>query len=116
MSSVIVFVTYNGCWHETNVYSCKESMGILVSMNMSYVGLLEILFEALELNPEMYTLRIKYIFKVDYVPVKILNNRGKFFYLELKKNEPDKTKFALSVDIIRESISMPNEVKLIVTL
>ena len=59
MSSVIVFVKYIGCWDENNVYICKESIVILVPMSMSYVGLLKILFEALELNLEMYTLWIK---------------------------------------------------------
>ena len=78
-------------------------------MSTLYVGLLEILFEALELNLEMYTLRIKYIFVVGCVPVIILNDRGVKFYLELKNNEPDKTKFPLCVDIIREFMSMPNE-------
>ena len=56
MSSVIVFVKYNGHWDENNVYTCKESMSVLVPMSTSYVGLLKILFEALELNPEMYML------------------------------------------------------------
>ena len=41
--------------------------------------------------------------------VKILNDHGVKFYLELKKNELDKTKFPFCVDIIRESISMLNE-------
>ena len=84
-------------------------MGILIHMSTSYVGLLEILFEVLELNLEIYTLRIKYISEVGYIPVKIFNGHGVKFYLELKKNEPDKTKFHLCVDIISESMSMPNE-------
>ena len=109
MSNVIVFVKYNGRWNENNVHTYKESMGILVPMSTSYVGLLEILFEALKLNPEIYMLWIKYIFEVGCIPVKILNDRGVKFYLELKKNELDKTKFPPCVDIIRESMSMPNE-------
>ena len=39
----------------------------------------------------------------------ILNYHRVKFYLELKKKEPDNTKFPLCVDIIRESMSMPNE-------
>ena len=111
MSSVIVFVKYNGHEHENNVYICKESTCILLPMSTSFVGLLEILFETLELNPEMYTLRIKYIFEVGCIPIKILNDRDVKFYFELKQNEPDKTKFPLYVDIIRESMNMPNEVQ-----
>ena len=84
-------------------------MGILVPMSTSYVGLLEILFEVIELNPKIYTLQIKDIFEVACILVKIFNDRGLKFYLELKKNEPDKTKFPPYVDIISESKSMPNE-------
>ena len=85
MSSVIIFIKYNGRWDENNVYTCKESIGILVLMSTSYVSLLEILFKVLELNLEMYTLCIKYKFEVDYVPVKILNDRSVTFYLEFKE-------------------------------
>ena len=109
MSSIIIFVKDNGHWDENNVYPCKESMGILVPMSTSYVGFFEILFETLELNPEIYTSQIKYIFEVGCIPIKILNDRGVKFYLELKKNELDKTKFPLCVDIIRESMGIPNE-------
>ena len=76
---------------------------------MSYVGLLEILFETLELNFEIYTLQIKCIFEVGCVHVKILNDCCAKFYLEFKNNEPNKTKFSLYVDIIRESMSMSSE-------
>ena len=109
MSSAIVFVKYNGRWDENNVHPCKESMGILIPVSTSYVGLLNILFETVELNPKIYTLRIKYIFEVDCVIVNILNDLGVKFYLELKKNEPGNTKFPLCVDIIREYMSIPNE-------
>ena len=60
-------------------------MGILIPMSTSYVGLLEILFEALELNLEMYTLCSKYKFEVGYIPVKILNDHSVTFYLEFKE-------------------------------
>ena len=64
-------------------------MDILVPMSTSYVSLLEILFETLELNPKMYTLQIKYIFEVGCIPVKFLNDCSVKVYLELKKNEPN---------------------------
>ena len=51
MSIVIVFVKYNGRWDENNVYIENDSLGVLIPMSTSYADLLEILFEALELNP-----------------------------------------------------------------
>ena len=71
--------------------------------------MLEILCKVLELNPEIYTLQIKYIFEVGCIPINVFNYRGIKFYLKLKKNEPDKTKFPFRVDIISESMSSPNE-------
>ena len=59
MSTVIVFIKYNGPQDENNVYIANYSLDILVPMSMSYVDLLEILFEALELNPENYAMCIK---------------------------------------------------------
>ena len=50
ITSVTIFVEYNGQWDEYNIYIDSESMCILVSMGAPYVGLLEILFETLELN------------------------------------------------------------------
>ena len=69
------------------------------------MDLLEILFEALELNLENYAMWIKYAFELGCAPIKIVNNRSIKFYLKLKSNEPDMTKFPLCVDIMRE----PNE-------
>ena len=57
----------------------------------------------------MYALHIKYIFEVGCVLLKILNDLGAKFYLELKKNELDNTIFLLCVDIIREFMSMLNK-------
>ena len=48
------------------------------------MDLLEILFEALELNPKEYTLWVKYIFESSCPLVKILNDHIEKFYLALK--------------------------------
>ena len=77
-------------------------MGVLVPMTTSFVSLLEILFEALRLSPINYSMVTNYTFELGYSTVKILNDRDVKFYLELKKNEPDKTKFPLCIDIIRK--------------
>ena len=71
MSIVLVFVKYNGRWNETKVYIANNSLGILVPMSTSYENLLEILFEASELNPKNYALWIKYSFELGWALVKL---------------------------------------------
>ena len=78
-------------------------------MNTSYVNLLQILFETLELNSENYAMWIKYAFELGCTPVKLLNDRSVKFYLKLKNNEPGKTKFPLCVDIMGEPMSITNQ-------
>ena len=70
------------------------------------MDLLEILFEALELNPKNYAMWIKYTFELGYTPINIVNDCSIKFYLKIKNNEPDKTKFPLCVDIIQGPMSM----------
>ena len=84
-------------------------MGVLVPIPTLYDGLLEILFEALRLSPVNHSMVIKYTFELRCSTVRILNECDIKFYLELKKNEPDMTKFPLCVDIILELMTMTNQ-------
>ena len=111
MANVAVFVKYNGRWEQNYAYTDNETMGVLVPDGTSYIGLLEILFEALELKPENQTIQIRYVFELGNSPIKILNDRAVNFYLELKKNEVDKTKFPLCIDIIEEPMNLLLEKK-----
>ncbi|PON73073.1 hypothetical protein TorRG33x02_250490 [Trema orientale] len=83
-----------------------ETTGILVPNGATYVGMLEIVFEALELRPEHHTIEMKYVVNVRLCPVKIINDRSVKVYMELKRNEVDKTKFPLCIDIIDEPMTM----------
>ena len=78
-------------------------------MSMSYVDLFEILFETLELNLENYAMWIKYAFELGCAPVKIVNDHYVKFYLKLKNNEHDKTKFPLCVGTMGKPMSMTNQ-------
>ena len=84
-------------------------MGVLVLSGTTYIGLLNILFKALKLRPENHTIGIKYVVKLRTSPVKIMDDLAVDFYLELKKNEVDKTKFPFCLDIIEEPMSMTVE-------
>ena len=94
---------------KNNIYIDNESMGVLVPMTTSYVGLLEILFETLGLSSVNHSMVIKYTFELGCFVMRILNFYDVKFYLELKKNELDNTKFPLWVDIIPEPIIMANQ-------
>ena len=56
IASVIIFVKYNNDWVENKINIDNESMGILVSISMSYGDSLEILFEAFDFNLGILTL------------------------------------------------------------
>ena len=71
-----------------------------------YIGLLNILFKALKLRPGNHIIGIKCIVELRTSPVKILDDLVVDFYLKLKKNEVDKTKFPLCLDITKERMSM----------
>ena len=77
-------------------------MGVLVPSGTTYIGLLNILFKALKLRSENHTIGITYVVKLGTSPVKILDDLDVDFYLKLKKNEVDKTRFALCLDITEE--------------
>ena len=81
MSTIIVFVKYNGPYDENNVCITNNFVGILIPMSTSYVHLLEILFEALKLNPENYVMCIKHTFELGCTTVKIVNDHSVKFYL-----------------------------------
>ena len=66
---------------------------MLVPSGTTYIGLLNILFKVLKLRPENHTIGIKYVVELGTFPVKILDDIALDFYLELKKNEVDKTIF-----------------------
>ena len=71
---MLVFVKYNGRWNKNNIYIDNESVGIFVHLTTSYVGLLEILFEALGLSPVNHFVGIKYTFELGCYAVRILND------------------------------------------
>ena len=73
MTIVIVFIKYNRRSNENNVYIDNESVGILIFMSISYIGLFEKLFEVVRLSLENYTMVIKYTFELGCSPLKILN-------------------------------------------
>ena len=71
---MLVFVKYNGQWNENNIYIDNKWVSVLVPITTSYVGLLEILFEALGLSPVNHFVGIKYTFKLGCCAVRILND------------------------------------------
>ena len=77
-------------------------MGVLVPSETTYIGLLNILFKALKLRLENHTIGIRYIVDLGISLVKLLDNLDVKFYLELKNNEVDMTKFPLCLDLVEK--------------
>ncbi|PON71795.1 hypothetical protein PanWU01x14_069820 [Parasponia andersonii] len=100
MINIKIFVKYNSVSDENYAYTNCQNMSVLVPINSSYVSL-EILYETVELKSKTYTLEANYSYELGILLVKITNDRLVKFYNDLKKNEIDKTKFLLCIDIIR---------------
>ena len=83
--NLLVFFKYNGRWNKNNVYIDNESMGVFIPMTTSYVGLLEILFEALGLSLVNHSMVIKYTFEVGCCTVRILNDHDINLFRAKKK-------------------------------
>ncbi|CAI9779823.1 unnamed protein product [Fraxinus pennsylvanica] len=102
MDGVPVFVKYNGRWDENNIYVDHEMTGVLVPLGTSYVGLLEILYDALGLGPLSQTIRMKYIAEVGSSPIEISQDRDVFFYLNLKERDAQLNSFPICLEIKNE--------------
>ena len=84
-------------------------MGMLVPSASTYIGLLNILFKALKLRLENHTIGVKYVLELGTSLVKFLDDLVVDFYLKLKKNKVEKTKFPFCLDITEERMSMTVE-------
>ncbi|PON43656.1 hypothetical protein TorRG33x02_333370 [Trema orientale] len=106
MGSVVIFLNYNGKWDDNNVYHGMETTGILIPNGATYARVLEIVFEALDLRPNNHTIEMKYVVDERLAPIKIVNDRSVKVYMELKKNEVDKSKYPLFIHVIDEPMTI----------
>ncbi|PON63673.1 hypothetical protein PanWU01x14_130050 [Parasponia andersonii] len=95
--SLNVFVNYDGRWDDEGCYVDFKMTGILVSMNTTYHGLLELLFKELKMKPSEHTITVQYQVIKGSPPITIVSDSGVLFYLELKKKDPVLTGFPLCI-------------------
>nr|XP_017245417.1 PREDICTED: uncharacterized protein LOC108217078 [Daucus carota subsp. sativus] len=97
MSNIPVIVQHSGHWNETTNYTAFKVVGLLVAPNCDYAKLLGMICNELQLKTESTSVIIEYQAKDGYPPFKIVDDLHVMFYLELKKREPELTKYPLCV-------------------
>ncbi|KAL1823470.1 hypothetical protein ACET3Z_010248 [Daucus carota] len=97
MSNIPVIVQHSGHWNETTNYTAFKVFSLLVALNCDYAKLLGMICNELQLKTESTSVIIEYQAKDGYPPFKIVDDLHVMFYLELKKREPELTKYPLCV-------------------
>ncbi|KAK1369177.1 hypothetical protein POM88_035269 [Heracleum sosnowskyi] len=88
-------VQHGGQWNENEIYVNFKVCGLLIPRNCTYSNLVGMIYNELRLHPESATLKIEYQVRDDYPPFNIVDDSQLLFYLELKKKEPDFTRYPL---------------------
>ncbi|PON37164.1 hypothetical protein TorRG33x02_347980 [Trema orientale] len=107
--SLNVFVNYDGRWDDEGCYVDFKMTGILVSMNTTYHGLLELLFKELKMKPSEHTITVQYQVVKGSPPITIVSDSGVLFYLELKKKDPVLTGFPLCIVVENKPMTIMTE-------
>lgn len=99
MENIAVIVQHGGQWNENQNYINFKVCGLLIPSNCTYNNLLELILNELMLSPESSTTKIEYQVRDSYPPFDIANDCQLMFYIELKKREPDFTRYPLCLTI-----------------
>lgn len=105
MAAVSIFIRFNGHWDNFEKYVRGETKGVMVPLNTSYIGLLEMLINVMCLRGQGKSLVLQYCVEVGMTHVRIQNDTDVFFYLQLKKKDVHVlSKFPLCIDFVDESV------------
>ena len=85
-----VFIKYNGHWDHASRYVGCEMKGILVPTNTTYIGLIDLVRNVLEIQPQGKSLYLRYVVEHGKTPVKISSDYDVTFYMACKKNKKKK--------------------------
>ncbi|XP_050229141.1 uncharacterized protein LOC126678282 [Mercurialis annua] len=103
MEFVLVMLQNSGQWIE-NKYIDFEVVGMMIQQDTTYSKLLESIYNELKLNLQEQKIDIKYQVKVQYPPLKIVDDSSFKFYMETKKNEKDFTMYPLSIVVHSDTL------------
>ncbi|XP_050211913.1 uncharacterized protein LOC126662069 [Mercurialis annua] len=103
MESIPVMIQHKGNWIEANQYADFEVIGVMIPQNSTYLDLLHIIAQEIQVNLEKQNIEIKYQVKIQYPPLKISDDSSFRFYLEIKKKEIDFTMYPLCIVVISDT-------------
>ncbi|XP_050222827.1 uncharacterized protein LOC126672920 [Mercurialis annua] len=103
MESIPVMIQYKGNWIEANQYADFEVIGVMIPQNSTYLDILHIIAQEIQVNLEKQNIEIKYQVKIQYLPLKISDDSSFRFYLEIKKKEIDFTMYPLCIVVISDT-------------
>ncbi|KAF4357717.1 hypothetical protein F8388_025720 [Cannabis sativa] len=108
MTTLNVFVNYDGHWDDNKCYVDFKMTGILVPKDTTYKKLLGLLSKELNIKPSEQSITVQYQVSPGSPPITILTDGGVLFYLELKKKDPVLTGFPLCITVEDRRLAVNN--------
>lgn len=109
MDNIPVIVQHGGHWDENTSYKSFKVFGLLLPSICDYTNLASMICNQLKLQPQSTSLLIQYQAKDEYPPFTIIDDQQLLFYIELKKREPDFSRYPLCLTI-ENSIMQPSSI------
>ncbi|XP_062113898.1 uncharacterized protein LOC133824895 [Humulus lupulus] len=109
MTTINVFVNYDGHWDDKKCYVDFKMTGILVPKETTYKRLTGLLFKELNIKPSEHSITVQYQVSPGSPPITILTDSGVLFYLALKKKDPVLTGFPLCITIEDKRLALNNQ-------
>ncbi|XP_050207758.1 uncharacterized protein LOC126657158 [Mercurialis annua] len=106
MESLLVMVQHSGRWVETNRYDEFEVIGLMIPQDSTYLNLLKVISEELKFDLEKQKVEVKYQVKIQYPPLKIIDDSSFKFYLEIKKKELNFTMYPLCIMVSSDTTQL----------
>ncbi|KAL2457750.1 uncharacterized protein Fot_56087 [Forsythia ovata] len=107
MGSINVLVYFGGEWDNSRMYSGYSIVGVTIPVDCSYSKLVEIILRELKRDQLECAITIQYQITVNGPPVSVCSDSSLHFFIEVKKNDRDMTKFPLCVEI--ENVALRND-------
>ncbi|KAL2463601.1 zinc finger protein [Forsythia ovata] len=98
MRSISVLVYFDGVWDSSRFYDAYSIVGVIIPVDCSYMKLVEIIMRELKKSRLEFAITIQYQIMTNGPLVQVCNS-SLHFYIEIKKDDPNLTKFPLCVNI-----------------
>ncbi|KAL2496276.1 uncharacterized protein Fot_40033 [Forsythia ovata] len=108
MGSISVLVYFDGKWDSLRASNAYSIVQIVIPVECSYLKLVEIIIKELKKDPSQFAIGIHYQITGNGPINEICSDSYVHFYIQIKKNDSDMTKFPLCVEIEKVASSDDN--------